>query len=94
MSDHYLVFGKMMEKVHKHKTQTITSRQIKKNFEQLNRDLNDAPGMWEIYSVIVVIDMITGGDCLGVLWMAMHPLKKTSQEEKHTQYDSRMEAIH
>ena len=37
MSDLHMVFGEMMEKVHKHKTRTTT-------FWQLNRDLEAAPG--------------------------------------------------
>ena len=44
MSDHHMVFEEMMEKVHKHKTHTITFRQTKStDFEQLNQDLEAAP---------------------------------------------------
>ncbi|XP_028405238.1 uncharacterized protein LOC114527742 [Dendronephthya gigantea] len=47
MSDHHLVFAEMTEKVHKHKTHTITFRQTKHtDFEQLNRDLAAAP--WHV----------------------------------------------
>ena len=45
MSDHHMVFGEMMEKVHKHETRTTTFRQTKStDFEQLNWDLEAAPG--------------------------------------------------
>ena len=55
MSDHHLVFGEMTETVHKHKTRTITFRQTKNtNFEQLNRDLNDAP--WHVGDIFCSAD--------------------------------------
>ncbi|CAH3150198.1 unnamed protein product [Pocillopora meandrina] len=47
MSDHHMVFGEMMEKVHKHKTRTTTFQQTKStDCEQLNRDLEAAP--WHV----------------------------------------------
>ena len=55
MSDHHMVFGEMMEKVHKHKTRTITFRQTKStDFEQLNRDLEAAP--WHVGEIFCNVD--------------------------------------
>ena len=52
MSDHHMVFGEMMEKVHKHETRTTTFRQTKStDFEQLNRDLEAAP--WHVGEIFL-----------------------------------------
>jgi len=55
MSHHHMVFGEMKEKVHKHKTRTITFRQTKStDFEQLNWDLEAAP--WHVGEIFCNVD--------------------------------------
>ena len=55
ISDHCLVYGEMTEKVAKHRSKTITFRQTKStNYEQLNRDLLDAP--WHVGEIFSNID--------------------------------------
>ena len=55
MSDHHMVFGEMMEKVHEHKTRTTTFRQTKStDFEQLNPDLEAAP--WHVGEIFYNVD--------------------------------------
>ena len=55
LSDHYMVYGEMNEKVHKHKTKVITYRQMKNtDFDQLNHDLQEAP--WHVGDIFTDVD--------------------------------------
>ena len=67
ISDHHLVFAEMKEKIHKHKTRTITFQHMKNtDFKQLNQDLDNALGTWGRYFVTRMINMNIGRDFLKV----------------------------
>ena len=55
LSDHYLIFGEMVEKVCKRKARVIESRYTKDtDFELLNKDLLDAP--WHVGEIFNDVD--------------------------------------
>ncbi|KAL9969750.1 hypothetical protein ACROYT_G022005 [Oculina patagonica] len=55
ISDHYLIYGQMTEKVCKHKSKTITFRQTKNtDFELLNQELMNAP--WQVGDIFASTD--------------------------------------
>ena len=55
ISDHHLIYGILLEKVYKHKPKTIISRCLNNiNYEQLNRDLLEAP--WHVSDIFTDID--------------------------------------
>ena len=55
ISDHYLIYGQMTEKVCKHKPKTMTFRQTKNaDFELLNQELMNAP--WQVGDIFTSTD--------------------------------------
>lgn len=87
ISDHRMIYGELTEKVRMHKIKTITFRQTKKtDFEELNRDLIDAP--W------YVGDIFSNSDEKYDYWRALFesivdkhaPMKKKRVREKDIPY--------
>ena len=49
LSVHCMVNGEMIEKVHKHRTKVLTYSQKNTDFDQLNRNIQEAP--WQVEGI-------------------------------------------
>ena len=55
LSDHCMVYGEMIEKIRKNRTNLLTYRQMKKtDFDQLNRNIQEAP--WQVGDIFTDVD--------------------------------------
>ena len=88
LSDHYVIYGEIKEKVRKHRPKITTFRQIKNtDFELLNQDLLNAP--WNVSDIFSSTDI--GKDCLKVLLITMHQLEKQGERKGYPLHDAGVE---